>query len=85
MPPQVLARTGEERSLQQTWRVVAEKEMEGGVKLPGLWDEGGSRCWLTGTGITVADSCCPEVSGTCWIPDMPFPLIPSIQKCWQVL
>lgn len=46
MPPQVLARTGEERSLLQTWWVLAEDEkgMEGGVNLPGLWDEGGSRC-----------------------------------------
>lgn len=44
MPPQVLARTGEERSLLQTGRVVAEaeKEREGGVNLLRLWDEGGS-------------------------------------------
>lgn len=62
----------------------AEKEMEGGVNLPGCGMRVDS---LAGTGIAVADSRCPEVSGMYWIPDMPFPLIPSIRnaaKCSEL-
>lgn len=48
MPPQVLARTGEERSLLQTWRwrrLGGGGEGDGGwSQPPRLWDEGGSPC-----------------------------------------